>query len=244
MFGRGSAVPARRETVERAVPDRRRPRRAGHRRTRRTPARWRTRIDRRSLSWQENVVVSWTGMRGVVTLAAAAAIPVTTATGEPFPERATIQAIAFVVSVGTLLMQGWTLPLLIRRLRLVTSPTTTSTTAPRLEGRAGGARRRRRGAGRSSGRIRRRGWTRGRWPRSAASSPGTPRTPTRCPTPRRTRSARRCSRGCTATCCRRSERRSSPNATPGGIEDEAVRAMLERLDLQEAGVSARLESRF
>jgi hypothetical protein len=30
----------------------------------------------------------------------------------------------------------------------------------------------------------------------------------------------------------------------GGIEDEAVRAMLERLDLQEAGVSSRLESRF
>jgi CPA1 family monovalent cation:H+ antiporter len=57
-------------------------------------------------------------MRGVVTLAAAAAIPATTASGEPFPERATIQAIAFVVSVGTLLIQGWTLPLLIRRLNL------------------------------------------------------------------------------------------------------------------------------
>ena len=50
---------------------------------------WRSRIDRRSLSWQENVVVSWTGMRGVVTLAAAAAIPVTTVDGDPFPERAT-----------------------------------------------------------------------------------------------------------------------------------------------------------
>lgn len=84
----------------------------------RPKARWRTVIDRRTLSWRENVVVSWTGMRGVVTLAAAAAIPVTTATGEPFPERATIQAIAFVVSVGTLLIQGWTLPMLIRRLNL------------------------------------------------------------------------------------------------------------------------------
>jgi CPA1 family monovalent cation:H+ antiporter len=79
---------------------------------------WRKLIDNRSLSWQENVVVSWTGMRGVVTLAAAAAIPVQTFSGEPFPERATIQAIAFVVSVGTLLIQGWTLPLLIRRLHL------------------------------------------------------------------------------------------------------------------------------
>lgn len=83
-----------------------------------TPGRWRSRIDNRALSWRENVVVSWTAMRGVVTLAAAAAIPATTITGEPFPERATIQAIAFVVSVGTLLLRGWTLPLLIRRLHL------------------------------------------------------------------------------------------------------------------------------
>ena len=92
----------------------------GTRRRGKPPGKWRSLIDRRSLSWQENVVVSWTGMRGVVTLAAAAAIPVLTVDGEPFPERATIQAIAFVVSVGTLLIQGWTLPLLIRRLRLST----------------------------------------------------------------------------------------------------------------------------
>ncbi|MCV7281213.1 sodium:proton antiporter [Mycolicibacterium flavescens] len=90
----------------------------GTKRRNRAPGKWSSRIDRRSLSWRENVVVSWTGMRGVVTLAAAAAIPATTVTGEPFPERATIQAIAFVVSVGTLLIQGWTLPVLIRRLHL------------------------------------------------------------------------------------------------------------------------------
>ncbi|MCH9710147.1 MAG: sodium:proton antiporter [Actinomycetia bacterium] len=83
----------------------------------RTGRKWQT-SPRRTMSWQENVLVSWTGMRGVVTLAAAAAIPVTTAAGEPFPERATIQAIAFVVTVGTLLLQGTTLPLLIRRLDL------------------------------------------------------------------------------------------------------------------------------
>lgn len=70
------------------------------------------------LCWRENAVVSWTGMRGVVTLAAASGIPLTTSTGEPFGERATIQAIAFVVSVGTLLLQGGTLPGLIRRLKL------------------------------------------------------------------------------------------------------------------------------
>jgi len=82
-----------------------------------TGRKWQT-SPRRTMSWQENVVVSWTGMRGVVTLAAAAAIPVTTAAGEPFPKRATIQAIAFVVTLGTLLLQGTTLPLLIRRLDL------------------------------------------------------------------------------------------------------------------------------
>ncbi|MDQ1320220.1 MAG: monovalent cation/hydrogen antiporter [Actinomycetota bacterium] len=70
------------------------------------------------LCWRENAVVSWTGMRGVVSLAAASGIPLTTSTGEEFPERATIQAIAFVVSVGTLLLQGGTLPWLIRRLGL------------------------------------------------------------------------------------------------------------------------------
>ena len=84
----------------------------GTRRRARAPGRWRSLIDQRMLSWRENVVVSWTGMRGVVTLAAAAAIPPTTVTGEPFPERATIQAIAFVVAIGTLLIQGWTLPTL------------------------------------------------------------------------------------------------------------------------------------
>ena len=103
-------------------------------------------------------MVSWTGMRGVVTLAAAAAIPVTTVAGEPFPERATIQAIAFVVSVGTLLIQGWTLPLLIRRLRLASSDDDHAyDREENLQGRARGARRRRRGARRVSGRTRRRG---------------------------------------------------------------------------------------
>ena len=66
----------------------------------------------------EAVVVSWAGMRGVVTIAAAAAIPLSTSTGEAFPGRALIQAVAFTVAVGTLLLQGATLPALIRRLHL------------------------------------------------------------------------------------------------------------------------------
>ena len=67
-------------------------------------------------SWRENLVISWTGMRGVVTLAAAAGIPLLTVSGEPFPGRPIIQAIAFGVTIGTLLLQGLTLPWLIRRL--------------------------------------------------------------------------------------------------------------------------------
>ena len=117
MFGRNK-LSSHVETTQCAGTGRRRPRCAGNATAQQAHGRWRSRIDRRALSWQENVVVSWTGMRGVVTLAAAAAIPATTITGDPFPERATIQAIAFVVSVGTLLIQGWTLPLLIGRLHL------------------------------------------------------------------------------------------------------------------------------
>lgn len=61
-------------------------------------------------------VLSWSGMRGVVTLAAAAGVPAVTASGEPFPGRSTIQALAFVVAVGSLLIQAPTLPVLVRRM--------------------------------------------------------------------------------------------------------------------------------
>jgi Na+/H+ antiporter len=61
-------------------------------------------------------VISWAGMRGVVTLAVAAAIPQTLDDGAPFPDRAVVQLMAFVVVIGTLLIQGLTLPALIRRL--------------------------------------------------------------------------------------------------------------------------------
>lgn len=66
--------------------------------------------------WQWAAVVSWAGMRGVVSLAAAFAIPLTTESGEPFPDRDEILFLAFMVTVGTLLVQGLTLPVLIRGL--------------------------------------------------------------------------------------------------------------------------------
>ncbi|WP_432491520.1 Na+/H+ antiporter [Kineococcus gypseus] len=72
----------------------------------------------RHYSAREDLVIAWTGMRGVVTLAAAAGIPERTASGEPFPHRADLQVLAFAVAVGTLLLQGSTLPALIRRLRV------------------------------------------------------------------------------------------------------------------------------
>ncbi|QCQ89961.1 Na+/H+ antiporter [Rhodococcus sp. SGAir0479] len=70
----------------------------------------------RGLNWRQKLVVSWAGMRGVVTLAAAGGVPVLTAAGDPFPGRGVIQAIAFVVAVGTLVIQGATIPFLIERL--------------------------------------------------------------------------------------------------------------------------------
>lgn len=74
--------------------------------------------EERVLPLKSDLVISWTGMRGVVTLAAAAGIPTATATGEEFPGRSTIQVIALVVAIGTLLIQGATLPAFIRALRL------------------------------------------------------------------------------------------------------------------------------
>jgi CPA1 family monovalent cation:H+ antiporter len=71
---------------------------------------------RRRRSWRELTVIGWTGMRGVVTLAAAAGIPELTDAGNPFPGRDAIQLFAFVVTVGTLLLQGLTLPWVIREL--------------------------------------------------------------------------------------------------------------------------------
>ena len=70
------------------------------------------------LSWKENIVLSWTGMRGVVTLAAASGVPAVTASGLSFPGREAILAIAFLVTIATLLIQGLTLPWLIRTLDL------------------------------------------------------------------------------------------------------------------------------
>lgn len=61
-------------------------------------------------------VISWAGMRGIVTLTTALAIPFAMDDGSPFPERDLIIFLAFCVILFTILVQGATLPLLIRRL--------------------------------------------------------------------------------------------------------------------------------
>jgi CPA1 family monovalent cation:H+ antiporter len=62
------------------------------------------------------MIVAWAGMRGVVSLAAAFGVPLTTLSGAPFPGRPHLIFLTFVVVLGTLLLHGLTLPWLIERL--------------------------------------------------------------------------------------------------------------------------------
>jgi monovalent cation/hydrogen antiporter len=66
--------------------------------------------------WRNVLVVAWAGMRGVVSLAAALAIPLTLSKDQPFPGRDYILFITFCVIVVTLVLQGLSLPALIRGL--------------------------------------------------------------------------------------------------------------------------------
>jgi monovalent cation/hydrogen antiporter len=68
--------------------------------------------------WQAVALIGWTGMRGIVSLALALALPLTLAGGEPFPQRAAVIVVSFAVILVTLLLQGLTLPAIIRVLRL------------------------------------------------------------------------------------------------------------------------------
>ncbi len=66
--------------------------------------------------WQHSVLIAWAGMRGVVSLAAAFALPLLLANRQPFPGRSYILFLTFCVILTTLVFQGLTLPILIRRL--------------------------------------------------------------------------------------------------------------------------------
>lgn len=68
--------------------------------------------------WMMPLLLGWTGMRGVVSLAAALAIPVTLDDGSAFPQRNLILFITFVAILLTLVIQGLTLPYIIKRTKL------------------------------------------------------------------------------------------------------------------------------
>jgi CPA1 family monovalent cation:H+ antiporter len=81
--------------------------------------RWRgIRQPRAGRQRREQLVLAWAGMRGVVSLATVLTLPRTLPNGQPFPQLLLVVALTFFVLVFTLLVQGSTLPWLVRWLRL------------------------------------------------------------------------------------------------------------------------------
>lgn len=68
--------------------------------------------------WTSPLIVGWAGMRGVVSLAIAFSVPLVTADGDAFPARNLVLFLTFTTVIGTLVVQGLTLPLLVRVLKL------------------------------------------------------------------------------------------------------------------------------
>jgi monovalent cation/hydrogen antiporter len=68
--------------------------------------------------WRQVAIIAWTGMRGVVSLAAAMALPATLPDGSPFPARDLILFVTFSVIFATLVLQGLSLPAIIRWLKV------------------------------------------------------------------------------------------------------------------------------
>ncbi|WP_131539187.1 Na+/H+ antiporter [Pedobacter nototheniae] len=66
------------------------------------------------LDLKNSLIISWSGMRGIVSLAIAIGLPVTLGDGSPFPQRNAIIFISVVVVLFTLIGQGLTLPLLVK----------------------------------------------------------------------------------------------------------------------------------
>lgn len=74
-------------------------------------------------NWKSLTLVSWTSMRGVVSLATALALPLTIANGDPFPHRTQLILITMCVIVLTLLLQGLTLSPIVRALHFAPEDT-------------------------------------------------------------------------------------------------------------------------
>ncbi|MFJ8359237.1 Na+/H+ antiporter [Streptomyces sp. NPDC093984] len=69
-------------------------------------------------TWKGPLIIGWAGMRGVVSLAIAFSIPRTVHGGGPFPDRNLVLFLTFTTVIGTLVVQGLSLPPIIRLLRL------------------------------------------------------------------------------------------------------------------------------
>ncbi|MBV8225265.1 MAG: Na+/H+ antiporter [Verrucomicrobia bacterium] len=78
----------------------------------------------RSLAKSQAILLSWVGIRGGISLAAALAIPPMLGDGSPFPQRAEVIIFTFAVILVTLLGQGLTLPKLLSRLQFKLQPGT------------------------------------------------------------------------------------------------------------------------
>ncbi|MBV9681734.1 MAG: Na+/H+ antiporter, partial [Solirubrobacterales bacterium] len=72
----------------------------------------------RRIGPRPRLVIGWSGMRGAVSLAAALALPLTVNSGAPFPDRDLILFLTFAVIFATLVVQGLSLPMVIRRLNI------------------------------------------------------------------------------------------------------------------------------
>ncbi|WP_236652887.1 Na+/H+ antiporter [Chitinophaga vietnamensis] len=75
-------------------------------------------VEDRRPGFRTSLIASWAGMRGVVSLASALAIPLLTKSGEAFPHRNLILFITFVVILITLVVQGFSLPALVKWLNV------------------------------------------------------------------------------------------------------------------------------
>jgi Na+/H+ antiporter len=83
--------------------------------------------------WRERLVVAWAGMRGGLSLAAVLAVPLQLADGSPFPNRDLLVMVAAAVIVTSLLVQGTSLPWLLRRLGLRAGDLATEENKARLK---------------------------------------------------------------------------------------------------------------
>jgi Na+/H+ antiporter len=68
------------------------------------------------LDFKSSLIISWSGMRGIVSLAIAIGLPTHLQNGEPFPHRTAIIFISLIVVLFTIIGQGMTLPMLVKRL--------------------------------------------------------------------------------------------------------------------------------